>query len=249
MNLEQNIKDVIGTKLSDGTIEKIISEKLEKGINEAMEDLFRSYGDVGKTIKDKVKEVLIPAIEKHNFSDHIVKLDTVLTEIVNSTALIENKTLLENFKDLMIEEDIKVIKTSYLFEKWCEFVAKEVETNGLEVNSDDGNPTYEPVNCTMEVEHVGGRSWSDFEKANIIFECEHDEKLNFMVPISRWSKFDGDKWSIDYSANPTIESLKYMNEFEIFLLKIKRSFVKLTVDDEYSDEEVTPEAEPEISFS
>ena len=63
MNLEQNIKDVISTKLPDGTIEKIISEKLEKGINEAMEDLFRSYGDVGKTIKDKVKEVLIPELK------------------------------------------------------------------------------------------------------------------------------------------------------------------------------------------
>lgn len=31
MNLEESIKDVIQTKLSDDTIEKIISEKLEKG--------------------------------------------------------------------------------------------------------------------------------------------------------------------------------------------------------------------------
>lgn len=95
MNLEQSVKDVIETKLSDGTIERIISEKLEKGINEAMEDLFRGYGDVGKTIKDKVKEVMIPAIERHDFSDYIVKLDSVLTEIVNSTSLVENKTLLK----------------------------------------------------------------------------------------------------------------------------------------------------------
>ncbi len=171
MNLEDSISGVIQQKLTDGTIENIIAAKLEKGINEAMEDLFRGYGDVGKTIKDKVKEVLIPAIEKHDFSDHIVKLDTVLTEIVNSTTLVENKTLLENFKDLMVEEDIKEIKTSDLFEKWCEFVAKEVETSGLEVNIDDGNPTYESVNCIMKVEHVNGRGWSDFEKANIVFEC------------------------------------------------------------------------------
>lgn len=249
MNLEQSVKDVIEAKLSDGTIEKIISEKLEKGINEAMEDLFRSYGDIGKTIKDKVKEVMVPAIERHDFSDYIVKLDSVLTEVVNSTALVENKTLLENFKDLMIEEDIKEIKVSTLFEKWCDFVAKEVETSGLEVNTDDGSPTYESVNCTLEVEHDNGRSWSDFKKANIVFECEHDEKMNFIVPISCWNKYDGDKWSIDYSTNPTIESLKYMNDFEIFLLKLKRSFVKLTIDDEFLSEDVEPEAEPEVSFS
>ena len=98
MNLEDSIKDVIHTKLSDGTIERIISEKLEKGINDAMDDLFRSYGDVGKVIKGKATEVLVPAIERHDFADHIVKLDTVLTEIVNSTSLVENQKLLENFK-------------------------------------------------------------------------------------------------------------------------------------------------------
>lgn len=249
MNLEQSVKDVIETKLSDGTIEKIISEKLEKGVNEAMEDLFRSYGDIGKTIKDKVKEVMVPAIERHDFSGYIVKLDSVLTEVVNSTALVENKTLLENFKDLMIEEDIKEIKTSDIFDKWCKFVAEEVETSGLEVNTDDGEPTYETVNCKMEVEYNDRKSWSDIKSANIIFECANDEKMNFMIPISCWSKYDGDKWSIDYLADMDIKSLRYMSSFEIFLLKLKRAFVKLTIDDEYSDEEVTPEAEPEISFS
>lgn len=249
MNIEDSISGVIQQKLSDGTIENIITAKLEKGINDAMEDLFRSYGDVGKVIKDKIKEVMIPAIEGHDFSDHIVKLDTVLTDIVNKTNLVENQKLLENFRELMIEEDTKEIKTSDLFEKWCEFVAKEVNTDGLEVDTCDGEPTYDSVDCRMEVEHVDGRSWSDIKKANIIFECEHDEKMNFMIPISRWEKYDGDNWSIDYSANPDIQSLRHMNEFEVFVLKLKRSFVKLMVDDEYSDEEVNPEAEPEISFN
>lgn len=101
----------------------------------------------------------------------------------------------------------------------------------------------------MDVEHDNGRKWSDFEKANIIFECEHDEQMNFMIPISRWEKFDGENWSIDYDASPNIQSLRYMSQFEIFLLKLKRSFTKIVIDDEYIDEEVTPDAEPEISFS
>lgn len=249
MNLEDSISGVIQQKLSDGTIENIITAKLEKGINEAMEDLFRSYGDVGKVIKDKVKEVLIPAIERHDFADHIVKLDTVLTDIVNKTNLVENQKLLENFRELMIEEDTKEIKTSDLFEKWCEFVAKEINTDGLEVDTCDGEPTYESVDCRMEVDHVDGRSWSDIKKANIIFECEHDEKMNFMIPISRWEKYDGDNWSIDYSSNPDIQSLRHMSQFEVFLLRLNRSFTKIVIDDEYLDEEVTPEAEPEVSFS
>ncbi len=248
MTLEENIKGIIEEKLSDGSIEKIMSEKFEKGINEAMAEIFRSYGIVGKAIREKVESVMAPAIEKTDFSEYIVKLDTVLTEIVNSTSLVENKKILENFKELMIEDGRKVIKTSELFEQWCNYVAANVETNGLEVNTDD-EPTYESVECTMEVEYEAGCSWSDFEKANIVFECEHDEDMNFSIPITRWQKYDGEKWDIDYRCNPDISSLRYMNSFEVFLCSLKRSFCKLQIDDNSAEEGITPEAEPEANYS
>lgn len=248
MNLEESIKDVIQTKLSDGTIEKIISDKLEKGINDAMDDLFRSYGDVGKVIKEKAKEVLIPAIDRHDFTDHVVKLDSVLTEIVNTTTLVENKQLLENFKELMLEEDKKIIKSSELFERYCKYVAENVNTSNLDVNYDDGEPIYESVHCIMEIEKEEGRSWSSFEKANIVFECEEDEDMNFIIPISRWQKYDENKWDIDYKSETSIDSIRYMNDFEIFITKLKRCFCKLIVDDYEEDDYVTPEAEPEVSF-
>lgn len=248
MNLEDSIKDVIQQKLSDGTIEKIITEKLEKGINEAMVDLFRSYGDIGTVIKDKVKEVMIPAIEKHDFSDHLVKLDLVLTEIVNTTGLQQNKEVLKNFKELMIEPEQKEMKTSELFEKWCDFVAKNVEINGLDVEYDD-TPYYEAVEGTMTIEYEEGRGWSDSKKANIIFECEHDEDMNIIIPISMWDKYDHGKWSIGYGIEPTFNSLRGMNDFEILLYRFKRAVTKLIIDDEDVSEEIQPEAEPEASFS
>lgn len=248
MNLENSIKDVIQQKLTDGTIENIISEKLEKGISDAMSDLLRSYGDVGKVIKDKVSQVLIPAIESHDFSNHITKLDTILTDIVNSTVLVENKRLLENFKELMIEDETKkVIKVSELFEKWSDYVSEEIDTNGLEVVFDD-SPSYEDVEITMTVEYEEGRGWSDFKKANIIFECEHDEKMNVLIPISNWERFDGGNWAVKFEQEPTINSLKHLNEFEVFLLKLKRMYTKIELDQEFYSEYIAPEAEPEAGF-
>ncbi|WP_304508954.1 hypothetical protein [Anaerotignum sp.] len=249
MNLEESIKDVIQQKLSDGTIEKIIAEKLESGVSNAMEKLFRSYGDVGEVIEKKIKEIMIPAIERHDFSAHLIKLDSILTEIVNSTALVDNKKLLENFKELMIEDESRrVIKVSELFGMWCNYVAKEVETNGLEVVFDDG-PSYEYVDVTMVVEHEEGRGWSDIKKANIIFECEHDENMNFLIPISNWSRFDGEKWDIDFKLGSDIESLRHMSGFEVTLLKLKRGFCKIVLDEEEMEESVSPEAEPEADWS
>jgi len=249
MNLEDSVKDVIQQKLTDGTIEKIIAAKLEKGINDAMDDLFRSYGEIGKAIKGKVKAVMIPAIETYDFSNYIVKLDTVLTEIVNSTALIENKKLLENFKELMIEDNTKkIIKVSELFGKWCNYVAKEVDTDGLNVEFDD-EPSYEDVDVTMTIEHEEGREWSNFQKANIIFECEHDEKMNILIPISRWTDIDGETWDTDFKQEPTINSLKYLSDFEIFLIKLKRNFCRIELDEETIEDDITPEAEPEATFN
>lgn len=248
MNLEESIKDVIQMKLTDGTVENIIVEKLEKGIREAMDDLFKSYGDVGKVVKNKAREIFVPAIEQHDFSEYVIKLDTVLSEIINSTALIDNKKILENFKELMIEDESKKeIKTSELFEEWCKHVAANVSTSGLEVDTDD-EPTYCPVECSMTVEYEDGRSWSDYKKANVVFECEHDEDMNFIIPIHRWEKYDGVKWTIDYKADPTIQSLRYMDDFEIFLSKLQRLSCKLVIDDEECDDEVAPDKEPDVDF-
>ena len=42
--------------------------------------------------------------------------------------------LLENFKELMIEdEEKKIINTSELFERYCKYVAANVDTSDLEV--------------------------------------------------------------------------------------------------------------------
>jgi len=249
MNLEESISGVIQKKLTDETIEKIIAAKFEKGINEAMDDLFRSYGDIGKVIKEKVSSVMIPAIEKHDFSDHLVKLDTILTEIVNKTSLSENQRLLDNFKELMIEDDTKEISVSRLFDLWCDYVKDNVDTNGLEVCTDDGEPEYESVECSVVVEFDETRNWSSFEKANVIFECDHDEKMNFSIPISRWKTQEKNNWDIDYNQEPNIDSLRYMGAFEVLILKLKRSSCKLHIDTENESEGVIPEEVPEASFS
>lgn len=251
MNLEESVKDVIQQKLADGTVEKIMTEKLEKGISDVMDDLLRSYGSVGKAIKDKLKEVMIPAVEKHDFSKHIVKLDTILTDIVNQTSLLENQKLLENFKDLMLEPEIEEIKTSELFEKWFEYVAGEVNTSNLEIDYTD-RVSYQTVSCKAYIEYADNRSWSIFKDANIIFECEQDKNMNFIISITTWKerdKFDKIKWDINYNSNPYLNSLRFLNKFELFLMKLNRSGVKLIIDDEEAEDDVQPEAEPEASFS
>lgn len=245
MNLENSIKDVISKKLEDGTVENLVSEQLEKGVTNALDNLFRSYGDVTKVIEDKVKSVMVPYLEDYDYSDYIVKLDAVLVEVLKSTAL-ENRRLLENFKELTCSGAPKKIKVSELFEKWMSYVEKNVKTDDLDIGYDE-EPTYEYVEVAMDFDESEERSWSSFDHGVIVFECEHDEEMNVAIPVSRWRKHDKD-WSIEYKTTKDLDSLRNLNEFEVFIMKLKQSHSDIVMDTKYETSEIIPEERPEASF-
>ncbi len=245
MNIENAIKDVISKKLEEGIIEKLVAENLEKGINKSLENLMGHYGDITKVVEAKIKEVMIRQLESFDYSEYVAKLDHVLIEILKNTSL-DHKKILENFKDLMVNQEFpKIVKVSDIFEQFKKYVAKDVDTSKLEVDTDD-TPSYEYVSITMEVEYGDKRSWSNFQNAKLVLECEKDEKLNHEI---RLSKFENYPWSIHVDIDSSITSLRYLNDFKIYLLKLNQSGARIEIDSDYLDDEVEPEAEPEVSFS
>lgn len=247
MTLENSIKDVITQKLEDGSVEKIISEQFEIGLKKSLDNMFSSYGDVTKILEKQLKSVLVPYLESYDYSEYIVKMDSVLVEILQNTA-VDNKKMLENFKELMTPQEEKKIKASDLFDKWIKFVAKNVETDDLEIDYDD-YPTYETVHVTMEVEEDEDRSWSSFKHATLIFECEHDEEMNFAIRLSKYTGGRKDEgYDISYDRTPDIKSLRYLKDFEVYLMALAQSGTQLILDKTYDSEDVRPKKEPEATF-
>lgn len=248
MNLENSVKDVIANKLADGTVEKLIGEQLEKGIEKALDHLFGSYGDVTKVIEEKVKSVMVPYLENYDYSQYIVKLDCVLTEIIDKTTA-DNRKILNNFKELMsVDTSIKVIKVSDLFTKWCEYVEKNVDTTDLEVDYDDG-PHYESVEVNYSFEETEKRGWLKHESGRILFECEHDEKMNICIDLSRWDDIHKkDQWTFEFEKDCNLSSLRYIDEFKLYLMALKQANVYIEIDTDYEDDSITPKKEPEAYF-
>lgn len=248
MTLEENISGIIAKKLEDGTIEKVVEEKLTAAIDSAIGDIFR-WGDGEKAIKEKLKEVMIPVIERHSFNDYALKLDTVLTNIINQTSLVDNKHILENFQDLMTEPQSKTVKLSEIFEKYQEHVSKNVNTDDLEANCEDGEPYYDWVTVSMDTDEEEERYFrSSFDNATVIFSCEHDpdEELEYTLKI--YKSKDNDLWNISggrYKQIIDVNSLRDMSDFEIFLIRLVRGFVKIEMDKKYGNEEVEPDTKPE----
>ncbi len=241
---EERIVKAVTDKLNDGTVEELVSDAVTKALKSSIEEQFKWNGDAKKVIDEKVKEVMAPTIERVNLDEYTVKLDTVLTEIINSTNLIDNKEILGNFKSLMTEPDKDVISLEDVFEKYKEYVSKNLDTSDLEVYTDD-EPRYQNVTAEVDV-HIrdnifGGRF------CDLVFKCEEDEKLTKVIHLyeSKSNRF----CIMRFKSELDINSLRSIDEFDIFMMRLDRAFCDITDIMEMYDDDVEVEAEPEASWN
>ena len=247
--MKEELLKIAQESLSSDEVSEIVKEKFKNALASAVEDAFR-WGDAKHAIEEKVKEVMVPYIESYDFSEYLPKLDSVLTEIVNSDFCMGNRKILENFKDLMTNPTQKEIKLTDLFKAWIKQCEKDIDTDGLDINYDD-DISYEFVCAEMRFELEDKPSWSSTQRGVITFENEHDEKLNVEIPVSKWIWDSGKEEPYTLSAykNLTISSLRNLSEFEVLLLRLSRAGTAIIIDKEYDDDYIQPVKQPEASFS
>ncbi|MDF2841656.1 MAG: phage protein [Herbinix sp.] len=245
--LESAVLQAITVELQSDLIPNLVKKYLEKGISDVLADLTGYGGDVRKVLKQKLRDTMVPCIEQNDFNVYMVKLDTVLTEIINKTSLIENKEILDNFKDLMAEPDKGSIKLSEIFVEWQKHVAANVNTSGLDANCEDGEPSYELVEVTMSVDiqnRGSGYYKSNYDDATVFFKCEHDPEMDFEFRLYKHK--DTKVWkNIGLNEYCNVNGLRHLGDFQIFLMKLNRAFVEIEIDDQEDSAEVEPDAKPE----
>lgn len=234
--------------LTEEEVQEIVKEKFKEAFKNAVGEAFR-WGDAERAIKNKITEVMVPYIEKYDFTDFLPKLDAVLAEIVNSDSCMAEKRILENFKGLMLEPEQKEIKVTDLFRAWIKQCNKKIDVDGLEVCYDDG-VHYESVDCEMQFEEEDKPTWSCFQHGKIIFENDHDESLNIEIPVSKYIKGYGkeEQYEISLSSDIKISSLRRLSDFEVLLLRLERAGTAIVIDEEWDSSYIEPEKEPEATF-
>ena len=241
---EERVTKAVSEKMHDGTVEKLVADAAEKALKKSIDEQFQWNGEAKKIIDEKVKAVMTEAIEHIDLNEYTVKLDKVLTEIINSTNLVDNKEILGNFKELMIEPDKDVISLKDIFEKYKEYVSESIDTSNLEIFADGENPSYQNVTAEVAVEMrdsmFGGRY------CDLLFECHEDENLTKKIHLHE-SRLHGRFRITSFRGEIDLNSLRYVDKFDIFMMRLNRAFCDITdVMDMYDDVEV--EAEPEATF-
>lgn len=248
-NFDEDIKRITNEIMSDGTVDMIIREKVRKGFEEAIDSAFR-WGDLKKAIEERVKEVMVPYIENYDMGEYIIKLDTILADIVNHTTLQDNAKILKNFKMLMIEPDKKEITLEEIFEEYKEHVSKHMGTAGREIVY-ESEPYYEPMGVTAEIVEDDERRWSYFQYAVLelaVDEEDQQEELNFSIRLSKWKDDNQKGYDISYDVAQSVNGLRRLSDFEIYILRLARAEVKLLDDIKVADDSVIAEEMPEPTY-
>jgi hypothetical protein len=246
--LAEAISHEISVQLKGDLLPRLVEEQLTKGVTKILEDLFGWNGAVSNVIKEKFKEVMVPTFEHHDYSEYLLKLDVILTEIINMTSLKDNKQILENFKTLMTEPVEKIVNVSTIYEKWMDYVARNVDTDGLEAECEYSEPYYENVDVAMEVDFHDKMYSSSYKDATVFFRCEHDEKMNYELRL--FKNKDAKEWTIlKTTGESNLNSLARLDDFYVYMLSLDRNFSKVILDVTSDSSEVTPEEKPEWSLS
>lgn len=269
---QKSAQEIITDKLNGGIIEKAIDEEFEKTVNRVVSDLFGSRGDITREIQKRLRETMTPYIEQYDFAKYNVKLEHFLNELVQNVTS-DQQRIIKNVKGIMGVEPVEEVKTSELFDKYTAFISETIETDKLEINTDD-TPSYEPLTAHMETS--GKRSYgSSSEKKIIAFSCEEVEELNLSVVVRRWTDpLLGNDWTIEGIERTTgdgktiyafqtqhgdkditslelpMNNLRDLSDLEVYLLKLHYDNTSIVIDeDDLSDDYVEVKAEPEYSLS
>ena len=102
----------------------------------------------------------------------------------------------------------------------------------------------------LEIIEEKDRPWSVFDRATLelsVDEEEQQEELNRSIRLEHYKKgIEG--WNIYTEFNQDIKSLRYLNDFDVFLIRLQRAGVKLIIDTKYDDDSVCSENEPEAIY-
>lgn len=243
----EEIIRIAGDVLESGELEK----KLQGYMLKAFEDAFESslsYGKVRDAIRSRVEEILVPYIERYDMSAYVVKLDAILTELLEEGAVADNRRILENFRTMTLAPQDGTIALKDIFEVYKRYVAEHVDTSELEIDYDD-EPSYSYVEVAAEVVHDDRPRWfsSNGKHATLyLHPVDHDQDdLCFSLRLTKYSWTDG--WIMRLDKERDVKSLADMGSFECYLMALCQGLVELVDADDIEDY-VEPDAKPEATY-
>lgn len=215
--------------LTNEQVNDALTQAMQSAIDKIAEQLFAYGSPARKVMEERLNALLIPQIERSNFSNQLVKVDTILNEIVSNCSAAEMSRHLQAFakytEPLPSTGKVAITDIMYYFGEWC---ASIIDTQALDIDYDSGTPTYEPVTITASIEEEEPSRYSLANHATLCLKCEEDPDLNIYWPMTRWAK--SEYWVLSVKPS-SFTDLVHASAIELHLAALANASAKVFIAD------------------
>lgn len=244
--LDEVFREAVGKALAPEAVQAMVDEQMSNAVAESIKRCI-GWGEARKALDAKVSEMLVPAIERYDLSRCNVKLELLLDELVQESAIAERRQLLSNFKRLMSTRDLpESVSATHIAGRWERWVAENFDCDGRHVT--DGS--YEEFEA-YEVVRIHDSYSRIFFHATISLDVEPDEngneQFNRVVHLTRYHH--DSFWTVDLQGRLNVSDLQYMSDFDVWLYTISLAQTQVELDLAGKNVEyIQPASEPEYEL-
>jgi hypothetical protein len=249
--MEEIIKRVFNEKLNDGTIEKIIGEKIEEMISSILKDQMSWSGGVKKALEERLKPIMLESVANCDLSQTAAIVTDLLNTAVKTSPvhLIKDtyngvKTLFsanENAKDISFGKTVKLKEIFEVYTKMIEennYDESDLAKKDIELHDDyDEGGKYAYIEAVMEVETITEKTYFDGYKTKYQVTLSNnyeDKEITFEITDSYDSSL---RLNID-TGNMLLAELRHLPPIFLYLIQLKNNWCKIVIDTESEMDEV-----------
>lgn len=239
--MQEIIKKVYNEKLNDGTIEKIVADKIDEMVKSCCDDLFKWNGIIKKQMEEKLKEVMSTVVENSDFSQYVQKLTYIINQVLPETALQDYKNIGEAIESTCGSKALSykdTVKLSDIFKAYCEYVEEETfsecDFDDDDIHDDGEGKKYVELTLKMDV-----GNYINFYIDGRYITMDYKDREDYAFRLRKWSSSN----HVSYDKKIPLDELRYISKFEMYLIMLSNNNVKIEFD--CNDEECEVECEIE----
>ena len=249
--MESLIKKVFNEKLNDGTIEKIVSEKIEEMISSILKDQMSWSGQVKKALEERLKPIMLEAVANCDLSQTAAIVTDLLNSAVKTSPVHLIKDTYDGIKTLFATneeaKDIsfgKTVKLSEIFKVYTKsltyktYYDSDLEKKDIAVNDNyDEGGKYAYIDASMEVERIIKENyWSSKKtKYQVTLHNNYEDKdivFNISESYDETLRIDID------TNNMLLAELRHLPQIFLYLIQLKSNWCNIQIDTESEVDEV-----------
>ena len=244
---EDIFNEVLTNKLNDGSVEKIIGEKLEESFTKVIDSCFGYSSDAYSLLKKKIETLVVNAINTSDFDTYMVKITDVLNMALKDCKLYDHKTMVNNLNTLLTDEDKvefgSLVPLQDIINKYKDFLqewysGEKDNFNDEDIQEDEGCYAY--VRVDVDIKDISS-DYSSTKRLLVTLTNNGPDKEGSSVTFDLIKYTTEDKFTLYNDYNYQLRDLRHLPSINIYLSKLRQKYCKIDLSSIYDSDYVYDE--------